>query len=514
MTSTMQYNRRHFIAMTSAATAGILLRPKFASASTTSEFSGEIEDPYVKQLVQAGLDAAQGGGATYADLRLTHVREGSENQFLAASARALVDGCWGFACTPLWSTAEMQRIAREAVATARVNALLARPTQVLLAPVDATSGGHWNMPVRLNPFKVPLHEMGDYLSSLSIYMERTQGVMVLSNSYIYVQTQKAFGSTDNRYYTQRLYRSSGSLKFRFTNTDRKMGFGMIDRLTWAGEGWELIRDQPIREAFHEELEEIKFDLSLPIKPVDVGRFNVVFDAQSTAEMLSKTIGDATQLTRAMGYNANDRGTSYLTDPADMLGNFRVGADLINVSTNRSDTGGLSTVQWDEEGVRPEDTQLLSAGKVVGMTTTRESATWLQSSESQLNARSSGFADAESAIDVPQTITGNLHLAPDSRSTADFLTMIDAMGDGIAFRRMSTDVDFQCLNGFGIGKAYEVKKGKRVALLANAAILFRTPELWKSVQQLGGPGSTRRFSGVTAVPIMAENVTVIDALRKA
>jgi predicted Zn-dependent protease len=90
------------------------------------------------------------------------------------------------------------------------------------------------------------------------------------------------------------------------------------------------------------------------------------------------------------------------------------------------------------------------------------------------------------------------------------------------------MDFQGASGLLTGRFYEIKNGKRVARLNAAGILFRTPELWKSLLALGGAASARRYGrralkgeppqaveySVTAVPAVVKQLTLIDAMRKA
>ncbi|HEU4588165.1 MAG TPA: TldD/PmbA family protein, partial [Gemmatimonadales bacterium] len=79
-----------------------------------------------------------------------------------------------------------------------------------------------------------------------------------------------------------------------------------------------------------------------------------------------------------------------------------------------------------------------------------------------------------------------------------------------------------------GRFYAVKRGKRVAVLNGAGILFRAPELWKGLFGLGGRESAHRFGmaaskgepaqatyhSVTAVPAAFRQLTLVDVLRKA
>src|SRR5690606_4783141 len=117
-----------------------------------------VSDPRVKELALRAMEAARAAGAAYADVRLTHtrtrsigVRDVSDQERLAVGVRALVDGYWGFASGPVWSTEEMVRLGREAVYQAQVGA--AGPKRfVELAPTPPVRDGHWDMPVEIDPF--------------------------------------------------------------------------------------------------------------------------------------------------------------------------------------------------------------------------------------------------------------------------------------------------------------------------------------------------------------------------
>jgi len=147
---------------------------------------------------------------------------------------------------------------------------------------------------------------------------------------------------------------------------------------------------------------------------------------------------------------------------------------------------------------------------------------------QLPVRSRGCAYAPIAVDPAMVHTANLRLRPaeGTASEADLLASID---NGIFFSIFAPVLDFQQLSGYGIGtRCYEIKKGNRTARLVNAGALFRTPELWKSIQALGGMTSAKTIGmsvnkgqpqqqsvhSVTAVPAIVKDLSVIDYQRKA
>jgi TldD protein len=531
----MTVSRRDFL-KTGAIVASVMAlpRPLLVSFGGAPQPIPPIDDPRLKALALRAVEAATGAGAAYADVRLTHTRSSgfgpdytSDVESMVVGVRALVQGYWGFASGPVWSPDEMARLGREAVHQAKTNAL-GKTRVVDLAPRPVVADGHWVMPVKADAFDVSPFEVFDHLLGLQIYAYRTQGLTVVRNKCGFTVQDKAFAASDGSYCTQRLYLGWGDFTIKLEKKGRETT-GSVDLLTPAGVGWEIYRDQPIREAIRKLIAELDEDLSLPVKPVNVGRYDMVFDPLSMAALLDTTLGRATELDRALGYEANAGGTSYLNAPLDMLDTYHTGAPLLTVTGNRSEPGAVATVQWDDEGVVPDDVTLVKDGVLTDFQTTREGAGWLKDyyAKSGKPFRSHGCANADSAINTPMQHTPNLVLAP-GREAHDFEGLVAGLTTGVALKEAAVDIDFQALNGMARGKFYEVKKGKRVARIANAGILFRAPELWKALTALGGGASARRYGlsaskgepeqgtyhSVTVVPAAFKQVTLIDPLRKA
>jgi len=541
----MMISRRDLVKLGLKAGVGATLLsgvPRWAQAKALGiapEMPLPITDPWIKELALRAVEAARSAGAMYADVRLTHTRGRGFSPFptsvgdserLSVGVRALVDGYWGFAASPIWQPDEMARLGREAVNQAKVMAMGPR-RQIDLASVPVVHDEHWTMPVEIDPFEVSPFEVTDFLMGLRHFVKGFSGFKpgdYQPLAHFQVQ-EKAFASSEGAYYTQRVYRSLGELKIGYEGGARKVG-GALDTLTPAGLGWELFTGQAIREQIRQLMEELKEDASLPLKPVEVGRYEVVCDAQTVATLADRTLGTATQLDRALGFEANASGTSYLNAPLEMLGRFEVGSPLLTLTANRSERGGAATVAWDDEGVRPDEFTLVREGTLEDFQTTRESAAWLVDSSTKANReiRSHGCAAAPSAINVPMLHTPNLRVEPGSEAL-DFDGAVASLEEGIAIRHMGVDMDFQGLNGLGqSSRVYEIKDGKRVAMIQGAGFLFRAPELWKGLVALGGEESVRRyglgsskgepaqsvFHSVSAPPAVFEEFTVIDPKRKA
>ncbi|HXT48863.1 MAG TPA: metallopeptidase TldD-related protein, partial [Gemmatimonadaceae bacterium] len=493
----MSLNRRLFLKTGVAAAAlAAVPRPLYAQFGGAPEPLPPIEDPRLASLAARALDSAKSAGAAYADVRLSHTKMRRffplftyDDEDMEVGVRALVEGYWGFASGPVWSPDEMARLGREAVHQAKTNAL-GKPRIVTLAPAPVVQNGSWVMPVKIDPFEVSPFEIQDELTSLDLFTRRTPGVGLTMNQASSTVQEKAFASTLGSYCTQRSYLTQGalSLGIDMRKQHRPDAAINIECVSPAGMGWELysaeslprVRNHSVREEIRQRMEEAREDAMLPVKALDVGRFDAVLDSASVAGLVDGTIGHATELDRALGYEANAGGTSYLNDPFGMLGTYQAGGPLFSVSGNRSEPGGAATMKWDDEGIAPDDFTLVKDGLLVDFQTTRESAGWLRDAylKSGKPLRSHGCSSAPSAVEAPMQHVPNLVLAP-GREAGDFDSLVSGLADGIAIKQASLDMDFQAGSGLGLGNVFEVKRGKRVARYPSAGFLFRSTDLWKS-----------------------------------
>ena len=108
--------------------------------------------------------------------------------------------------------------------------------------------------------------------------------------------------------------------------------------------------------------------------------------------IHESIGHSTELDRALGYEANFAGTSFLT--TDKLGRFRVGSEIVNVYGDRILPRALSTCGYDDDGVKTKRWHILKDGIFVGYQTTREQARWIGQDES------TGCSYADSYASIP------------------------------------------------------------------------------------------------------------------
>lgn len=507
-----------------------------------------LRDPRVKALALTAVEAARSAGATYADVRLTYTRRREftspallDRVDLGLSVRALVDGYWGWAATPYIAESEAPRVAQTAVALAKGSAASRQVRHVELGTVPVVADGVWTTPLRLDPFEVAWPQVNDWVQGIGTYIKDLGGQRgdpsagPQQTPYIvgvWCQRQeRVFASTEGSYCTQTVTITAPNIGFHY------QGEPVLLHITPAQTGYEYVTELPAHELIRQAMEYVDRWAQLPRRPLEIGRYDVIFGASAMATLVAKTFGIAAQVDRALGYEANAGGTSYLgPDPLTVLGT-PVAAPLVTVTADRSTPKGLATVGWDDEGVVPEDFTMIKDGVLVDYQTTREQAQWLAPWYQKHGhpIRSHGCAAAPDALSIAMQHLPNLTLHP-GKDPLGLEDLIASLDHGLLVERLEpfwddNMMDFQQLNGLGLpASIIEVRHGKRVAQIGgHPGLLFQSPELWRNVFVLGGAGSAERLyhqrsikgdppqsvlHSVAAVPAVIKQLALIDATRRA
>ena len=540
----MPQTRREFITQAAAASAAIGIAgcapatvPPPAPAPSPVAVTG---DPTFKDLAMLALDAAKAAGASYADVRISRNRNQAiftreqrvqnlvDNETFGFGVRVLVDGAWGFAASRDLAREEVARVARQAVAQARANRTsMVRP--VTLAPVTPTPDGSWRSPARIDPFDVPIEDKAALLLAANAAALAVQGARFVNSQMFFLREEKTLATTDGTYVVQTIFRAqpsmtvtavaSGDFQTRQSNDVQPMG-----------KGYEHVLDAKLVENAPRWAEEAVRKLSA--KPVEVGRYDLILHPSHLWLTIHESIAHPTELDRAMGYEANYAGTSFVAPPEKMLGSLKYGPEFMNVQGDRSQPGSLSAVGWDDEGVRPEEFLIIRNGVFNDYQTTREQAPWLEWWYSRQNqpTRSHGCSYAQSWADVQFQRMPNVSLLPGEQNHS-WDDLIAATDRGIAIvGEGSFSIDQQRYNAqFGGQVFYEIRGGKIVGMLKDVAYQLRTPEFWNSMDMIGGrdsymlggafndgKGQPSQSNAVShgCVPARFRNVNVINTGRQA
>lgn len=215
--------------------------------------------------------------------------------------------------------------------------------------------------------------------------------------------------------------------------------------------------------------------------VEPGRYDLLIHPSNLWLTIHESIGHATELDRAIGYEANYAGTSFATP--DKLGNLKYGSSLMNVTGDRSTEHGLSTVGWDDEGVAAQRWDIVKDGVLVGYQLDRRIAAVVNKD------RSNGCAYADSPAHVPIQRMPNVSLQPNPTGPT-LEKLIESVEDGIyILGDKSWSIDMQRYNFQFTGQQFHrIKNGKLVGQLKDVAYQATTTDFWGSMKTVGGPST--------------------------
>ncbi|HYC52896.1 MAG TPA: TldD/PmbA family protein [Gemmatimonadaceae bacterium] len=498
-------------------------------------------DAVVKDLLLEAINAAKIAGASFADARISRFQQNFvvtreqqiqnvvDTETFGCGVRCLVDGTWGFAATQKMTKQGVADAARNAVAIAKANRV-ARDRAITLVPTDAHPNASWKSDFTIDPWTISVEEKADLLLRANAEAMKAPNVKFVFSALFFVRDERNYASTDGSVINQLAIKSWPLLQATAVSADRSDFQNRGNMIAPMGRGWEYIIASDLPAKARQAGEEASQKLSA--KPVDVGRYDLVLDPGNMWLTIHESIGHATELDRALGYEANYAGTSFLAPPEKMLGSFKYGPEIMNIRADRSQAGALSTIGFDDDGVRPEDFMLVRQGQLRDYQTTREQAGMLQwwYDRNNMPTKSHGCCYAQGWNNVQFQRMPNVSLMPGEQNHGwnDLIAATDRgiaiVGDG------SFSIDQQRFNGqFGGQVFYEIKGGKIVGMLKDVAYQIRTPDFWNSLDMLGGQasyelggsffdgkGQPSQSNSVShgSPPARFRNVNVINTGRKA
>ena len=504
-------SRRDFLKQSGMAAAGLaatgMLDPRRVESELASlRHADEMPpDDVVRELMMTALDAARSGGASYSDVRIGRYRGSSlstrerqivntsDTDSVGAGVRALVDGTWGFAATSRLTREGVATAAREAVVIAKANRI-ARDAPVQLAPAAVHEDVTWKSAFAIDPFTIPIEQRAELLLRANAAAMAVKGVSFVSSGLDFIKEDRSFANSDGSVIVQTVVRCA--VPFQATATAPGDFQTRSNVIAPAQRGWEYVLEQDlVGNAGRWASEAVQ---KLSAKPVAAGRYDLVLHPSHLWLTIHESIGHPTELDRAMGYEANYAGTSFLAPPERVLGTLRYGPDFMNVRGDRSEPGACATIGYDDEGVAPEDFLIVKNGILNDYQTTREQASWLAwwYEKQGKPVRSHGNSNASSWSSVQFQRMPNVSLMPGERDLGweDLIAATDRgiaiVGDG------SFSIDQQRYNAqFGGQVFHEIRGGKIVGMLKDVAYQMRTPDFWNAMDMIGGKASYQLGSAV-------------------
>jgi TldD protein len=483
--------RREFLRKASAAAVGAAVAPDLLGGQTP--VAPTPGDGPGKDLLMAALQAARDAGASYADARLGRYRRQmiatrerqvtgvTDAESYGLGVRVLVNGSWGFAATRDLTRPAVQALALDAVRTARAAApVQKRP--VVLAPV-APVVGTWQTPIEVDPSEVPIEDKIALLLKTNEAALGVKGVRFVNSSLAVLREEKTLATTDGTFTVQTFHRIGP----QFTATAIASG----DFQTYSheiaprGAGWEYVTGLDMARHAPEWAAIAVEKLSAP--SVTPGSWDLILEPTNLWLTIHESIGHPTELDRAMGYEANYAGTSFIAPPDRHIGKLRYGRELMNVRADRTQAQSLARCAWDDEGVPADEWLLVEKGLFKDYQTTREQAAWIAKLTSVTRSHGCAFADSWGSVTFQRM--PNVSLLPGEQAIG-LDEIVAATERGIVVRnRGSWSIDHQRYNFQFSGQVFhEVRGGKITRMLKDVAYQARTPEFWNSMDMIGGAGS--------------------------
>ena len=447
--------------------------------------------PY-RDLGATALQRAQELGATHAEFRFERVRYqrvrvhdgtlqgASESEDLGFAVRVIHGGSWGFASGVVLTPEEAVRVADTAVAVARVAARMTT-TPVELAPEPVHADATYVSAYDIDPFTVPVADKAAVLRDWTDRL-RTGVVEHASASLLAVHECKYYADLAGTSTTQQRVRMHPELEAMGSGA---AGFDSMSSLAApVGRGWEYVAGGPGAWDWDAEIAEVPELLAakLAAPSVEAGSYDLVIDPTNLWLTIHESIGHATELDRALGYEANYAGTSFATP--DLLGTLRYGSEVMHVTGDRTVEHGLATIGYDDEGVATQSWDIVKDGVLVGYQLDRQMGLM----HPDLNGgRSNGCAYADSPGHIPIQRMANVSLQPaaDGPSTAELIGRVErglyVVGD------RSWSIDMQRFNFQFTGQRFfRIENGELKGQVRDVAYQATTTDFWGSMEAVGGP----------------------------
>jgi TldD protein len=359
------------------------------------------------------------------------------------------------------------------------------PERVELADEPVQPDRSWISAYQIDPFTVPDTEKVGLMTTYSRRVLEQPGVDHVTARLDQVLEGKFYADTAGTVTTQQRVRLHPVVEALAVDPEGGRFETMRTLAAPAGRGWEYATGADDVVDWDAALEELPVMLAekLAAPGVEAGRYDLVVDPSNLWLTIHESIGHATELDRALGYEANYAGTSFATP--DKLGSLRYGSPLMHVTGDRTAIHGLASVGFDDEGVEAQQWDIVRDGVLVGYQLDRRMARLM--SETLGTSRSNGcaYADSPGHVAVQRMANVSLQPAEGGPTTEDLIGQVDrgiyVVGD------KSWSIDMQRYNFQFTGQRfYRIENGRLAGQLKDVAYQATTTDFWGSMAAVGGP----------------------------
>ena len=282
----------------------------------------------------------------------------SDTEDIGFAVRVIHHGAWGFASGVFLTHEEAARVTETAVAVALVAAEMTT-SAVEIAPEPVYDDVTYVSSYDVNPLDVPTAEKAAVLIDWTDRLRTGAAVDHASAFLMQVQENKYYADLAGTRTTQQRVR----LQPGRGHGHRCRQLRLHGEHRAVGRGWEYLTDGSYD--WDDEIEEVPELLAEKLKApsVEAGSYDLVIHPSNLWLTIHESIGHATELDRALGYEANYAGTSFAT--YDKLNRLQYGSPIMHVTGDRTVEHGLATTGYDDEGVAAQSWDIVKDGVLVG-----------------------------------------------------------------------------------------------------------------------------------------------------
>lgn len=452
-----------------------------------------MPNPNKDELAELVLKRITASGAEYGDIRfldstiqtvsgedrrIDSIRDQQDRGF---GIRVLYHGAWGFAASSVVSLEEAPRVADLAIEIAKGSASLAiEKVKLVDEPVHRD---RIVTPNRIDPFAIPLEQKTALLLETMESVHRQAGVVRSSASLWARRDQKLFVSTEGSRLEFDLLAVGGDFDATAVHEGRfasrtfntpylRMGYELIEEANFLAEAPRLAA---------QAVENVQAPTIAP------GRYDLVLDPEHLSLTMHESCGHPSELDRALGYEANYAGTSFLT--TDKRGTFRYGSPHVNLVADNCEPETLAATGYDDDGVACQKWDIVREGIFVGYCTNREVAPNIGETRSRGSNRADGWGS------VPIVRIANIGLEPGKATLDELLAEVKR---GIYIEGQgSYSIDQRRYNfQFGGDAFWLIENGKRTHMVRDVVYHGITPEFWNSCDGVADRSHRRRYGFIT------------------
>jgi TldD protein len=445
----------------------------------------------MKELLALALDETIRLGAEQCDVRLTsieeegiHTRNGvpdavGHEERISLGVRVFLRGSEGFAATSVLDRHSVLLTARQALDIA-AHAHTEFTKTFPLPPVPRYIAS-LEVPLREDPFAVPLEEKLAILAAAHAEAASVKGVVLTTGTYRAIRKRSWFlSSTGSDIYQEVVLCGGGIQVFAAIDGDLQSRSYPTQFGNYAQAGFGFFRKLDLPGNARQCAEEAVELCRAPLCPD--ATTTAVIASDQMALQVHESVGHPTELDRVLGKEISLAGASYLA-PQD-AGKRVIASPLVTIISDATYPEGVGSFFYDDEGVEAQRFAVIERGTLVNFLSSRLSA-------AELGIASNGCARADGANRIPLVRMTNLNLEPGTHTLDELLADVK---DGVWLQTTkSWSIDDLRLNfQFAVEYAREIKNGKLGRVFKNASYTGITPNFWKSVDAVGSEETFRMW----------------------